>query len=182
MVWGREESGEWGQQTRAITHMKDKQQNYCMAQGAVFSTVRQTTVEMNVKKEYMHNWTILLYKRNRHNIVNQLYFNKNIFFKRVLFCLPTKRQLSPHSFWGKLLFPAELHWCPKRNLWVGVYFWTLFFLLVNLTIISQLPHGDKHNILIINLDIWYYEPSFIFKIWPLAHAFLNHIINFWRTN
>ena len=55
MVWGREESGEWGQQTRAITHMKDKQQNYCMAQGAVFSTVRQTTVEMNVKKEDMHN-------------------------------------------------------------------------------------------------------------------------------
>lgn len=55
MVWGREESGEWGQQTRAITHMKDKQQNYCMAQGAVFSAVRQTTVEMNVKKEYMHN-------------------------------------------------------------------------------------------------------------------------------
>ena len=36
-------------------------------------------MEKNMKKNIcinVYNWVILLYRRNEHNIVNQLYFNK----------------------------------------------------------------------------------------------------------
>ena len=31
---------------------------------------------------YIHDWVNLLYRRNWHNIVNQLYFNKKIYIKK----------------------------------------------------------------------------------------------------
>ena len=31
---------------------------------------------------YMYDWVPLLYSRNWHNIVNQVYFNKKNFFKK----------------------------------------------------------------------------------------------------
>ena len=38
-------------------------------------------MEKNMKKNiYAYNWATLLYSRNQHNILNQLYFN-NIFLK-----------------------------------------------------------------------------------------------------
>ena len=41
-------------------------------------------MEKNIKKEclYVYNWVTLLYSRDWHNIVNQLYFNKK-FFKEI---------------------------------------------------------------------------------------------------
>ena len=36
-----------------------------------------TTYQLNNNNIYMYNWFILLYSGNEHNIVNQLYSNKN---------------------------------------------------------------------------------------------------------
>ena len=41
--------------------------------------------EKNLKKNgcvYVYNWITLLYSRNYHNIVNQLYFNKTLRIKK----------------------------------------------------------------------------------------------------
>ena len=35
-------------------------------------------VDMHVKKEHVYNWFTLLYSRNQHNIVNELYPSKNL--------------------------------------------------------------------------------------------------------
>ena len=42
-------------------------------------------MEKNIKKEciYVFNWVTLLYSRNKHNTVNQLYFNKKIKSKTI---------------------------------------------------------------------------------------------------
>ena len=52
---------------------------YCRAQGSISSLLGQTTMEDHIRKGmyiYMDDWVTLLYSRNWHNTVNQLYFNK----------------------------------------------------------------------------------------------------------
>ena len=48
------------------------------AQGTISSLLGQTMMEDNIKKECvnMYDWVTLLYPRNWHNTVRQLYFNK----------------------------------------------------------------------------------------------------------
>ena len=60
--------------------------SYCTAQGTISNLLGQNMMEDNMRKimcTYMcvcvYNWVTLLYNRNWHNIVNQLYFN----FKKV---------------------------------------------------------------------------------------------------
>ena len=50
--------------------------SYCIAQGTISNLLEYTMMEDNIKKSYIYDWVTLLYSRNRHNIVNQLYFNK----------------------------------------------------------------------------------------------------------
>ena len=40
-------------------------------------------MEYKKRNVYMYDWVTLLYSRNWHNIINQLYFNKKYFFKKV---------------------------------------------------------------------------------------------------
>ena len=46
--------------------------------GTMLDCFGQAMMEDNIKKEciYMYDWVILLFSRNWHNIVGQLYFNK----------------------------------------------------------------------------------------------------------
>ena len=51
--------------------------SYCIAQGTIFNILWQKIMEKNMKKNInMYNWVTLLYIKNQHNIVNQLYLNK----------------------------------------------------------------------------------------------------------
>ena len=45
-------------------------------------------MEKNMKKNvYVYNWVAVLYSRNQHNIVNQVFFNKKILrdWKRLVY-------------------------------------------------------------------------------------------------
>ena len=46
---------------------------------------------------YMHNWITLLYSRNPHNIVNQLYINKNYVFQNKFHSLSKKCKSKPRQ-------------------------------------------------------------------------------------
>ena len=50
---------------------------YCVAQGTISSVLGETLMEKNIEQEciYMYDWVTLLYSRNWHNIVKQLYVN-----------------------------------------------------------------------------------------------------------
>ena len=53
--------------------------NFWIAQGGLPNILWWSLREKNLKKNgcvYMYNWITLLFSRNYHNIVNQLYFNK----------------------------------------------------------------------------------------------------------
>ena len=55
--------------------------NCCMAQGTLPNIMWWSIWEKILKKNgcvYLYNWITLLYSRNCHNIVNQLYFSKTL--------------------------------------------------------------------------------------------------------
>ena len=59
---------------------------YCIAQGTLLTALWWPKWEGNPKKRgymYTYSWCTLLYRKNEHNIVKQLYSNKN-FKKRLL--------------------------------------------------------------------------------------------------
>ena len=60
--------------------------SYCIAQGTIHTFLRKTIMEDNIRKGICEcvcvcvcvcvYWVTLLYGRNWHNTINQLYFNK----------------------------------------------------------------------------------------------------------
>ena len=53
--------------------------SYCMAQGIQSLRIEHDASQYEKKNvyTYMHDWVTMLYSKNWHNPVNQLYFNKN---------------------------------------------------------------------------------------------------------
>ena len=52
--------------------------SYSTTLGTMCTLLGWTMMEDNTRKRmYIYDWVTMLYSRNRHNVVNQLYFNKN---------------------------------------------------------------------------------------------------------
>ena len=77
---GGDELGAWHWRMHIDVYgMIGQMGTHCIAQGALPNLLWLSMWEKNLKETwsvYMFNWITLLYIRNDHNIVNQLYFNK----------------------------------------------------------------------------------------------------------
>ena len=97
---------------------------------------------------YMHNWFTLLYTWNYHHIVNQLYSNKNNFFKLLIWCF-----LVFHScLW------TFCHICFSSNLPNLAMYQLLIKLVINVYIMSVVQRVVFNNHLFLKfiqcLETW----------------------------